>query len=42
MLSHRHLGANDPKDSNAARDNDRYTNLQEYLGFQVGEFPDLE
>ena len=34
------LNPNDPSDANADRDGDGYTNLEEYLGWLVGEFPD--
>jgi hypothetical protein len=33
------LNPNDPSDANADRDGDGYTNLEEYLGSLVGEFP---
>ena len=33
------LDPNDPKDGNADRNGDGYTNLEEYLGALVGEFP---
>jgi hypothetical protein len=33
------LDPNDPSDANADRDGDGYTNLEEYLGYLVGEFP---
>jgi hypothetical protein len=33
------LNPNDPNDGNADRDGDGYTNLEEYLGWLVGEFP---
>jgi len=33
------LDPNDPSDGNADRDGDGYTNLEEYLGWLVGEFP---
>jgi len=34
------LDAREPSDGNADRDSDGYTNLEEYLGNLVGEFPD--
>jgi hypothetical protein len=34
------LNPNDPADANQDRDNDGYTNLEEYLGWLAGEFPD--
>ena len=37
--SPRHLDPDDPSDANGDRDNDGYTNLEEYLGWLVGEFP---
>ncbi len=36
----RGLNARDAADGNADRDGDGYTNLEEYLGWLVGEFPD--
>jgi hypothetical protein len=33
------LNPDDPSDGNADRDGDGYTNLEEYLGALVGEFP---
>ena len=35
----RQLNPSDPRDGNADRDADGYTNLEEYLGSLVGEFP---
>jgi len=34
------LNPNDPADGNGDRNTDGYTNLEEYLGWLVGEFPD--
>ena len=34
------LDLNDPRDANATRGGDGYTNLEKYLGWLVGEFPD--
>jgi hypothetical protein len=36
------LNPNDPTDANGDRDGDGYTNLEEYLGWLVREFPDPE
>jgi hypothetical protein len=36
------LNPNDPTDANQDRNGDGYTNLEEYLGWLVGEFPDPE
>ena len=36
------LNPNDPSDANGDRDGDGYANLEEYLGWLVGEFPDPE
>lgn len=36
------LNANDPTDGNKDRNGDGYTNLEEYLGWLVGEFPDAK
>jgi hypothetical protein len=33
------LNPNDARDGNADRNGDGYTNLEEYLGALVGEFP---
>ncbi|MEZ5301777.1 MAG: hypothetical protein R3F11_14165 [Verrucomicrobiales bacterium] len=38
----RGLDPEDPADGNADRDGDGFTNLEEYLGWLVGEFPDLD
>lgn len=36
------LNPNDPRDANTDPDGSGYTNLERYLGWLVGEFPDLE
>lgn len=36
----RHLNPSDPDDGNTDRDSDGYANLEEYLGWLVGEFAD--